>query len=106
MLIRSTRTTDERSSGTDFHSLCPSCGDTRKITYKGMDGKEYEVACPLCNGRVSKGYGNYLRIRNWVVREYIINGLHARGPENISAYKNGTACMQSVDLKAFSNSAA
>lgn len=84
----------------DFSSKCPSCNDTRKITYRGYDGKDYEAECPLCKGGIGRGYGNRIEIKNWQVREYIVHKISAQGPETVSAYKED-AVMDRIHLTAF-----
>ena len=83
-----------------FLSKCPSCNDTRKITYRGYDGKDYEAECPLCKGRIGCGYGNRIEIKDWQVREYIVHKISAQGPETVSAYKED-AVMDRIRLTAF-----
>lgn len=85
---------------TRFSSKCPSCNDTRKITYKGCDDKVYECECPICKGATYRGYGNTIDLQNWNVNEYIVYDLDARGMETESAYKDG-AVMEAVQLTAF-----
>lgn len=87
-------------SYTRFSSKCPSCNDTRKITYKGCDDKEYECECPICKGASYRGYGNTIDLNNWNVNEYIVYDLDTRGIETESAYKDG-AVMAAVRLRAF-----
>ncbi len=88
------------NSYTRLSSKCPSCNDTRKITYKGCDGKVYESECPLCKGATYRGYGNTIDLCNWNVNEYIVYDLDTRGMETESAYKDG-AVMETVQLTAF-----
>ena len=87
-------------TGTTFSSKCPSCNDTKKITYRGYDGKDYEAECPLCKGSINRGYGNRIEIKNWQVREYIVHKISAQGPEKVSAYKED-AVMNRIHLTAF-----
>lgn len=87
-------------TGTAFSSKCPSCNDTKKIAYRGYDGKEYEAECPLCKGSINRGYGNRIEIKNWQVREYIVHKISAQGPETVSAYKED-AVMDRIRLTAF-----
>ena len=87
-------------TGTAFSSKCPSCNDTRMITYRGYDGKDYEAECPLCKGIINCGPGNRIEIKNWQVREYIIHKISAQGPEIVSAYKED-AVMNKIRLTAF-----
>jgi hypothetical protein len=87
-------------TGTAFESKCPSCNNTRLITYRGYDGKDYEAECPLCKGGIGKGYGNRIEIKNWQVREYIVHKISAQGPETVSAYKED-AVMDRIHLTAF-----
>lgn len=87
-------------TGTVFSSKCPSCNDTRKITYRGYDGNDYEGECSLCKGSINRGYGNKIEIKNWQVREYIVYKISAQGPETVSAYKED-AVMDRIRLTAF-----
>lgn len=83
-----------------FTSKCPSCNDTKKITYKGYNGSDFECECPVCKGR--NGYGsNRLRLPNYEIHEYIVYKIKAQGPETISAYKDGTGYIDSIVLSAF-----
>ena len=86
---------------TEYRSLCPSCNDTRKITYKGYDGKDYEAECPVCKGSAGNGYGNNISLSNWEVHEYIVYSIDARGPETVSVYKDGKGYIDQISLKAF-----
>lgn len=88
------------NSYTRFSSKCPSCNDTRKITYKGCDDKVYECECPICKGATCRGYGNTIDLNNWNVNEFIVYTLNTRGMETESAYKNG-AVMEAIQLSAF-----
>lgn len=88
------------NSYTRLSSRCPSCNDTRKITYKGFDDKIYESECPICKGATYRGYGNTIDLYNWNVNEYIVYDLDARGNVKESAYKDG-AVMESFGLIAF-----
>lgn len=84
-----------------FESNCPSCNNTRKITYKGHDGKDYETECPICKGCIGHGRGNRIVLSNWQVHEYIVHKIRAQGPETVSAYKDGVGYVDSVTLTAF-----
>lgn len=70
-----------------YSSRCPSCNDTKNISYKGYDGKMYETECPLCKGVYNHGYANKIDLYNWEVHEYIVYEISARGTEHISKYK-------------------
>lgn len=84
-----------------FSSKCPSCNGTRKITYIGYNGSNFECECPICKGSVYHGYGNQIRLDNWEVHEYIVYKINAQGPETVSAYKDGTGYIDSMSLTAF-----
>lgn len=90
-----------RASKMEFSSKCPSCNDTRKITYKGYNGNDFECECPVCKGSVNIGYGNRIKLTNWEVHEYIVYKINAQGPETISAYKDGIGYIDSMSLTAF-----
>ena len=90
-----------RSSKIDFSSKCPSCNDTRKITYKGYNGSEFECECPVCKGSIYHGYGNKISLTNWELHEYIVYKINAQGPETVSAYKDGVGYIDSMSLTAF-----
>ena len=84
-----------------YETPCPSCNDTRKIVYKGFDGKNYETECPICRGSVNHGYGNCIELRRWQIHEYIVHKISAQGPETLSVYKDGVGYVDSVRLSAF-----
>lgn len=91
-----------RSVKVEFSSRCPSCNDTGEITYKGYNGDDFKCECPVCRRGVRRGYGNNrIELTNWEIHEYIVYEVNARGSEVISAYKDGTACMESISLNAF-----
>ncbi len=90
-----------RASKMEFSSKCPSCNDTRKITYKGYNGSVFECECPVCKGSVCHGYGNKISLTNWEVHEYIVYKINALGPETVSAYKDGIGYIDSMSLTAF-----
>jgi hypothetical protein len=90
-----------RTSKMEFSSKCPSCNDTRKITYKGYNGNDFECECPVCKGSVGHGYGNKIILTNWELHEYIVYKINAQGPETVSAYKNGIGYIDSMSLTAF-----
>ncbi len=90
-----------RTSKMEFSSKCPSCNDTRKITYKGYNGSDFECECPVCKGSVYHGYGNKISLTNWEVHEYIVYKINAQGPETVSAYKDGIGYIDSMSLTAF-----
>ena len=92
-----------RTSKMEFSSKCPSCNDTRKITYKGYNGSKFECECPVCRGKgsVCHGYGNRISLTNWEVHEYIVYKISAQGPETVSAYKDGIGYIDSMSLTAF-----
>ena len=90
-----------RTSKMEFSSKCPSCNDTRKITYKGYNGSDFECECPVCKGSVYHGYGNKIRLTNWELHEYIVYKISAQGPETVSAYKDGIGYIDSMRLRAF-----
>lgn len=84
-----------------FETNCPSCNNTRKISYKGFDGNNYEAECPICKWNVGHGVGNRIEILNWKVYEYFVHKISAQGPEKVSAYKDGTGYIDTITLKAF-----
>lgn len=88
-------------SKTEFSSRCPSCNGERKITYKGYNGSDFECECPVCKGSTGRGYGDKIGLANWEVHEYIVYGIDAHGPENVSAYKDGTGYIGSMRLTGF-----
>ncbi len=90
-----------RTSKMEFSSKCPSCNDTRKITYKGYNGSDFECECPVCKGSVGHGYGNKIKLTNWEVHEYIVYKINAQGPETVSAYKDSIGYIDSMSLTAF-----
>lgn len=63
-----------------FSEICPICDDTREVTIRGQ-----AFECPMCKG----GYGaaNHISLRNWVVQEYIVNGLTIKGPCSKAEFK-------------------
>lgn len=85
----------------EFSSKCPSCNDTRKITYKGYNGSDFECECPVCKGSSYHGYGNKIELTNWDIHEYIVYKINAQGPETVSAYKDGIGYIDSMSLTAF-----
>ena len=91
----------EASTQIEFSSKCPSCNDTRKITYKGYNGSDFECDCPVCIGSSYHGYGNKIKLTNWEVHEYIVYKINAQGPETVSAYKDGVGYIDSMSLTAF-----
>ena len=90
-----------RTSKMEFSLKCPSCNDTRKITYKGYNGSDFECECPICKGSVYHGYGNKISLTNWELHEYIVYKINAQGPETVSAYKDGIGYIDSMSLTAF-----
>lgn len=61
-----------------FTAPCPACGNTKKIKFMGVDGKEYTGRCPNCDTSYRADYGNVetvVNITNYEVAEYIINKL-------------------------------
>ncbi len=90
-----------RTSKMEFSSKCPSCNDTRKITYRGYNGSDFECECPVCKGSVYHGYGNKISLTNWEVHEYIVYKINAQGSETVSAYKDGIGYIDSMSLTAF-----
>ena len=90
-----------RTSKMEFSSKCPSCNGTRKITYKGYNGNDFECECPVCKGSVYHGYGNKISLTNWELHEYIVYKINAQGPETVSAYKDGIGYIDSMSLTAF-----
>lgn len=90
-----------RTSKMEFSSKCPSCNDTRKITYKGYNGNDFECECPVCKGSFYHGYGNKISLTNWELHEYIVYKINAQGPETVSAYKDGIGYIDSMSLTAF-----
>lgn len=90
-----------RTSAITFASKCPSCNDTRKITYIGCNGSNFECECPVCKGSAGNGYGNRIRLSNYEIHEYIVYKINAQGPETVSAYKDGTGYIDSISLTAF-----
>ena len=90
-----------RTSKMEFSSKCPSCNDTRRITYKGYNGSDFECECPVCKGSVGHGYGNKICLTNWELHEYIVYKINAQGPETVSAYKDGIGYIDSMSLTAF-----
>ena len=99
----------QRCTGTDrivFASKCPSCNGTRKITYKGYNGCDFECDCPVCKDsiipfNVYYGYGDQIELINWAVHQYIVNEISAKGPKTVSAYRDGIGYVSSVCLTAF-----
>ena len=89
------------TSEMEFSSKCPSCNDTRKITYKGYNGSDFECECPVCKSSVYHGYGNKIGLTNWEVHEYIVYMINAQGPKTVSAYKDGIGYIDSMSLTAF-----
>ena len=79
--VEEPRTKYGSSTRKRFESNCPSCNNTRKISYKGYDGKEYEAECPICKSSMGHGYGNHIELPHWEVHEYIVHKIEARGPK-------------------------
>lgn len=88
---------------TTFKSVCPCCGDMKTIKIKGQDGESYEATCPLCSTSSGRHDRDTTRITvyNWTVNEYIINEITAQGTETVSDYKNGSALVKALELRAF-----
>lgn len=62
-----------------FSPMCPCCGNNRKVVVKGVDGQSYDAPCPHCiNNRYTSTFDNQLTLNNWVVHEYIVNGIDVR----------------------------
>ena len=89
------------TSKTEFLSRCPSCNGARKIIYKGYNGSDFECECPVCKGFTDRGYGDKIGLTNWEIHEYIVYRIDARGPETVSAYKDGMGYIDSMSLTAF-----
>lgn len=90
-----------KNTKVNFSSKCPSCNDTRKITYKGYNGSDFECECPICKGSNSHTYGNNIALFNWEIHEYTVYKINAQGPETVSAYKDGTGYIETFTLTAF-----
>jgi len=78
----------KENSQLEFHPRCPSCDNTRKITYKGFDGNEYTCTCPICSGEIGRVYRNYIKLNNWEVHEYIVHDIKLCGPCQVSISKD------------------
>ena len=63
---------------TAFKEKCPCCGDAGTIIYNG-----FELKCSYC-----EKHRSYISIKNWVVEEYIVNGIQLAGPDRKKAYGN------------------
>ena len=83
-----------------FNTRCPSCGDSRKISYKGMDGQNYEADCPVCNSR--NGWGNHITLCKYIIWDYTVYKVELIGPETKTAYnKNQVPPMRINHMSAF-----
>ena len=71
-----------------FSTRCPSCGDSRKISYKGVDEQEYVTDCPVCCSNSNK-WGNNITLRKYVIWDYIVYKVELLGPESKGAYGKG-----------------
>lgn len=97
---------DIQNAQLSLRQICPECGDKRVVTYRGQNGQDYEIECPLCSHSHSpSGYrlvGNDLTIYHYEVAEYIIRKALIAGPETMSAYKdNASPCYSISSLEAF-----
>lgn len=97
---------DIQNAQLSLRQICPECGDKRVVTYRGQNGQDYEIECPLCSRSHSpSGYrlvGNDLTIYHYEVAEYIIRKALIAGPETMSAYKdNVSPCYSISSLEAF-----
>ncbi len=88
-----------------LRQICPECGDKRVVTYRGQNGQEYEIKCPLCSSNTNspcRNVDNDLTIYHYEVAEYIIRKAEIAGPETMSAYKdNASPCYSINSLTAF-----
>lgn len=60
-----------------FKDKCPVCGGTRKIVYNG-----FLLNCPKCDERCQKE----IRLRNYIILEYILNGFSVNGPRDAACF--------------------
>lgn len=77
----------ERDNRKYFSARCPSCGDSRKISYKGVDGQDYEADCPVCNSR--NGWGNHITIHRYIIWDYTVYKVELLGSDSKRAYSKG-----------------
>ena len=78
-----------------FSAMCPSCGDNRKISYKGVDGQDYEADCPVCNSR--NGWGNHITLSKYIVWDYTVYKVELIGPDSKMAYSKGQTPPMSIN---------
>ena len=92
--------TVERTDCEIFSSNCPSCGDSREITYKGVDGQDYVTSCPVCNSR--NGWGNQIILHKYVIWDYTVYKVELLGPDSKRAYsKDQVPPMRIFRMSAF-----
>lgn len=74
-------------SGHEFSTKCPVCGGKKRLTVKGQDEKDYDIACPECQ----YGFrgGNKIYLRHWTVVRYTVHEHAITGPKYKSKYDRG-----------------
>lgn len=70
-----------------FRTACPVCDDTNKVVLRG-----YELRCPYCQDpRNAQDPANNtcVRVKHYMVDEYIVNEITLKGPDTKNAYGPG-----------------